>query len=883
MLKKVLESIHLKKAPVILLAIFAAVTLFFVSDFASAQNSDRKPKDQNECRAWGGEVKNRGYSTSGGFNWECVNYTAPHDPERDGDVPEDVKKGAEDIGSGNVYIDRNIPYEECIRKGRPIFDETSEATGRKLYQYCEVGRETSANTFEEDKKKENKDEERPTCVVAGYGWLLCPVLNFFSKLADSLYTTIRPLLVVESLTNSGAYSVIRDIWAIFRNVANVGFVIIFMIVILSQTSSIGISNYEIKKMLPRLIVIAIITNLSLPLATLAVDISNIIGSSAKDLIESTVVDESYKNSRFEEVTSNILAGTAVTTIGATTIIGVGGLWISGAGYGLLILLAPVVISAASAMFITLLILTARQALILILICIMPVAIVLQLFKGTASYWNKWSKYFLNMLLIYPIISIVFGVSTLSAYVITMSHKDSALISLMAIGVQAIPLLAMPVLLRAVGRLGGAIGLASKASRFIGGKVGDRVMGGLERQRNLATAAKISKMTEAAKKRAAKGKKYSRRIRDGIIGGSIYRESQRQEAIKSAEESMRMTQQESHANRMINDEKYRQKMLGNLGDEETQRYFEILSQAKAFSQIEKMNQQLIKAHSASLSSVPVAELQKIIDDKNRHATEKIAALGQMIKRIDVVKVDDIISSTQILIYRNTAENYSPVIGQGVSAMLQEQMPGLVSEEAAQSVLQPPPSGSLGLDIKKEMQRALEADEVSPDDIKKLNPEMLEYAIKNATPEGREKLRDVAKIAIEEEKIQPKLENFGYVSEFARETEAVKGGRYEKWKAAKDALNPRGDQRREKDGSDKDDTSSASDSHNHQDSSNNKESNRGKGNRHNSSDDTKGSRDNHNNDHKPKHNSRNDKHHDGYNDNTEENTNLPWNKPPDNFPW
>ena len=51
-------------------------------------------------------------------------------------------------------------------------------------------------------------------------------------------------------------------WNTFRDIANVIFVILLMVVIFSQLTGVGIDNYGIKKILPKLIIAAILINLS---------------------------------------------------------------------------------------------------------------------------------------------------------------------------------------------------------------------------------------------------------------------------------------------------------------------------------------------------------------------------------------------------------------------------------------------------------------------------------------------------------------------------------------------------------------------------------------------------------------------------------------------
>ena len=51
-------------------------------------------------------------------------------------------------------------------------------------------------------------------------------------------------------------------WVTFRDIANVFFVIMIAIIIFSQVTGAGISSYGIKKMLPKIIIYAILVNIS---------------------------------------------------------------------------------------------------------------------------------------------------------------------------------------------------------------------------------------------------------------------------------------------------------------------------------------------------------------------------------------------------------------------------------------------------------------------------------------------------------------------------------------------------------------------------------------------------------------------------------------------
>ena len=95
----------------------------------------------------------------------------------------------------------------------------------------------------------------------GIGWIICPVSDWISNGVDTLYGYLSEfLLQVTPITksNNGIY----QIWDMTRTLANVCFILIFMVIIYSQLTSMGYSNYNIKDMIPRLIIAAIAVNIS---------------------------------------------------------------------------------------------------------------------------------------------------------------------------------------------------------------------------------------------------------------------------------------------------------------------------------------------------------------------------------------------------------------------------------------------------------------------------------------------------------------------------------------------------------------------------------------------------------------------------------------------
>ena len=254
-----------------------------------------------------------------------------------------------------------------------------------------------------------------SCVVDGVGWIVCSVANFVAKVTDGIYGIIEHMISVPAIntdTSSGANGV-YNVWSIMRNFANLAFVIVFLIIIFSQLTGIGVSNYGVKKTLPRLVVAAILVNVSFWLSAILVDISNIMGAGIYDLL-SGVKDRMNIgiSSNWESIISALLAGSTVTVAASGAVVA-GALFTastiaSGGGMSLLFLALPVVLAAVLAVLVLIFILIARQALVIILIGISPLAFVAMLLPNTQKYFTKWRQTLTSLLLMYPIVSLIFG-------------------------------------------------------------------------------------------------------------------------------------------------------------------------------------------------------------------------------------------------------------------------------------------------------------------------------------------------------------------------------------------------------------------------------------------------------------------------------------------
>lgn len=289
--------------------------------------------------------------------------------------------------------------------------------------------------------------------IGTISWLVCPTTGFLANIIDSLYGAIEGLLVVEPLSTN-TNSPIFIVWNYARNISNIVFVILLLIVIYSQITGFGISNYGIKRTLPRIIVAAILVNLSFLLTSIAVDVSNIIGASLRDLLAN--IGETAIASGAVSVDVDINVADIFTAVASGGVI----LGISVAAAGsfsalLAILLAVIlggVISVATGLFT----ISLRQAVISLLVMISPLAFVAYLLPNTEKYFRKWLQIFMQMIIFYPMFSLLFGASRLAGWVI-MASATNGLGIVLGIAVQIFPLFAGVSLMRMSGTALGTIG------------------------------------------------------------------------------------------------------------------------------------------------------------------------------------------------------------------------------------------------------------------------------------------------------------------------------------------------------------------------------------------------------------------------------------------
>ena len=301
------------------------------------------------------------------------------------------------------------------------------------------------------------------------GWIVCPLLKWMSDAATQTYEDyVAPSLQIEpTLFNGGGGDNVKTAWETFRDIANVLFIILFLAVIFSQLTGIGIDNYGIKKILPRLIVAAIMINLSYIICILLVDLSNILGNGLKGIFDALgaqlnpVVDFTADGA---ESSGGSVSG-VLASVGVLAAVGVmvGAIW---ANPAILLSLLVGALGVIVSIFFLFILLAVRKAAVIVLTVVSPLAVVAYMLPNTKMLFDKWWKFFEGLLLVYPIAGLLVGGGDYISRLL-LGTSTGFLTGLTAMIVGIVPIFFIPTVLKgafaAMGKVGGMLtGLGTAA-------------------------------------------------------------------------------------------------------------------------------------------------------------------------------------------------------------------------------------------------------------------------------------------------------------------------------------------------------------------------------------------------------------------------------------
>ena len=337
-----------------------------------------------------------------------------------------VAKRPDGQDKSNEQIDKL--FTDCIAKNSGL-DKDTVNNNKAPIAWDDIKKDVDTSgpaVTEESKADENKKDCGDVLDSGLLGYFICPAINVAISFADGAWSIFEFLLINDPLDGSGTY---YDSWTKVRDLANAILVVIFLGIVISQVSNIGISNYGIKKMLPRLVIVAVAINISYYLMQVIIDIANITGKSIDGIFSGF---ESYSGLKAANgwsvlFDSILLSATVVGSVGVTLAAGAVLGWPA-----IILFLGAMIIPAIIGIIAGLLALQVRSMLIPILAIFSPVALVAWVLPNTQKLFDKWKSMFTGLVFLYPLASIYYGGLKFAASITLTSGESIIIQRLMAL-------------------------------------------------------------------------------------------------------------------------------------------------------------------------------------------------------------------------------------------------------------------------------------------------------------------------------------------------------------------------------------------------------------------------------------------------------------------
>ena len=321
----------------------------------------------------------------------------------------------------------------------PVYAEESEtrATGTDTPpDGSGTGTDGSSGSTNEQMKKKCKK------AVGALGWIMCPIVFTVADGVSNLYTFVEQnFMQIRSKIYTGTLS---DAWGTFRNIANIFFIVLFLIVILSQLTGVGIDNYGIKRIMPRLIVVAVLINLSYVVCQIVTDVSNIVGSEIVTTMQELSGEFNGVNGdSYIEITINESSSQHIRIVLSKA----GGGFI-GAGELLIVLFCLVV--AFLCILIIWVFCLARDIGIIAMVITAPIAFACMLLPNTEGIYKKWFTLSKTLWTLYPICGLTIGAGSFASAIVYNSINEvtggTFLAGVTGLFAATLPFVAIPYLL-----------------------------------------------------------------------------------------------------------------------------------------------------------------------------------------------------------------------------------------------------------------------------------------------------------------------------------------------------------------------------------------------------------------------------------------------------
>lgn len=429
------------------------------------------------------------------------NHNYPHTPGSNSQEERSFRGCLEGYRNGESACEKHkenqASYDACMlgsnghtaTEGASAAPSSSSSPGTAVQQEPALGPAPRSSAQSTIQAPQTREHEPTTCSLTGVmGDIICDSMNMFGQMADASLYILGAFMKVAPL-QTDPDNPIYQYWVVMRNIANIFFIFVFLVVIYSYITSLGLSNYSVKKILPRLIAAALLVNVSYYVCSVMIDLSNILGATIYDTMANLVSQPTPTQTpntapaadalkiNISAAENTLTSSVDWKTLVAQAIIVPAGVkaFMTWGGFAALL---PVLVTVVIAVATTVIALLLRQVLIILFIVISPLAFVSIALPNTKDWFDRWSRSFVPTLMLYPVIALIFAAGTIASSIIAHSvgavgYPEKLFFMIMAMGMQIVPLLLVPKAMQlGGGMLSSFMGTSSARTTGIKRKVQD---------------------------------------------------------------------------------------------------------------------------------------------------------------------------------------------------------------------------------------------------------------------------------------------------------------------------------------------------------------------------------------------------------------------------
>lgn len=259
----------------------------------------------------------------------------------------------------------------------------------------------------------NQDANPPTCEMnweSALAWMVCPVVTLLADAVTGIQNIINKMLATDLIKGEKGAQ-IKDAWSNFRVYGNIFLLIALILIVYSEVVGGGVFEaYTVKKALPRLLIAAVLINISYYIVLALNDIVNIIGNGIYTLLTAPFVKDgsaAFSLDIFSFLGLTATAATGGAVVAAFLSVGVLGDVLASAVMPIFLF---VILPTLLILLAVLVVIILRQGIILLLVIVSPVAFALYALPNTEKYFKKWWEELTKALIVFPLIMAIFAIS-----------------------------------------------------------------------------------------------------------------------------------------------------------------------------------------------------------------------------------------------------------------------------------------------------------------------------------------------------------------------------------------------------------------------------------------------------------------------------------------